>query len=256
MLSAIADFIETFDETCIRRDELIRRFGRSSVADRVKRSLSRCEPAHRCGCIWCPVCARTYRAWISSQVLALVQTGVRATIVVLNLREVAAEALTEVNIGKTLDLLRKDMTRCGFQALIGNLEAAYKPERKAWCIHVHLVVFGDVTEPLAALRAMFRARGVRRAVHDTPVTAPIRQISYQFKFVTYYRFRSNRKAYPLVRAQLDQLIEWTANIKSTDFLFLIGFQRRGSIVGGPFFNRLVQKRVRRRGDVATWRIDR
>jgi hypothetical protein len=244
------EHVRNFVETDLRAGVLLKDI-RGQIGPHLKNSvsgaaLSRCHLDGRCGCIPCPVCGRLYRIWLISQVLALMRKGVPSKNVVLLLKEADADALPTVDISKTLDRLRKELVRLGFEAVIGNLEAAYKPEKNTWVVHVHLVIFGNLDQQVKALRVAHKD-GMPNAVRVYPIRKAVRQTSYQFKFGTYYRAGRKGRAFPMKKRQLEQLFDWTSGATFTAFLLLIGFQRRGSIVPGPGFKRLLADHV------ATWR---
>ncbi len=251
--STALQHVRNFVETNLRADGLLKVI-RGRIGPHLKNSvsgaaLSRCHLDGRCGCIPCPVCGRLYRIWLIPQVLALTRKGVPSKNVILLLEEVDADALPTVDISKTLDRLRKELVRLGFGAVIGNLEVSYKPDRIKWVVHVHLVIFGDLEEQVKTLRVAYKDR-MPNAVRVYPIRKAVRQTSYQFKFATYYRAGRQGRAFPMKKRQLEQLLDWTSGAKFTDFLLLIGFQRRGSIVPGPGFERLLADHVApwRRGD--------
>ena len=250
VVQAVASSIETRRKGALHNYKFLKRCRCSENIRGELATIENCRAGARCGCWPCKICGRIYRIWLSSQVVALAQMGVPATVVTILLRVIEEDELGSVDLKREADRLRKELLRVGITAAIGGFEVAYKPLDRYWCFHVHLLVFGDTAGPLADLKASHRKAKIKRALVAQDLNDPVEQITYLFKFVTYYRFGRWRLPYPLGRRQLEQLVVWTSGANFTDFLFLLGFQRRGSISAGPAFRRLLSDR---RGDVATWR---
>ena len=112
------------------------------------------------------------------------------------------------------------------------------------------MIFGPCAEACHRLREKIK---IRRAVKVNPISASerVKQITYLFKFVTYYRHPSWRQVRPLPDQQLIELMRWRMKYRLLDHLVLIGFQRRGVIVAGPAFRRVLAPRSTRQ--METWR---
>ena len=257
-------FIEKSPEREARRKARIKILKRSIPGRASARRLEACCSSHRCGHPLCPECAYVFRVWIISQLLAIYDHGLPASTIVIRLAHVRLDALVDVDRQKLFDRLRKELLACGITCAIGHLEAAFNIDRQTWCIHVHLVVFGDVSAAIRRLRARLNSR---RGIPSRPVDGQeindsdyLTQITYSFKFQGYYRFRGRRKSYPLPPEPLGILGQWLQGVRLTDHLFALGFRRRGAIEIGEAFWRIAQRhrraesaarRIRRHDDLAT-----
>jgi hypothetical protein len=207
----------------LRRDD-----GCQHIADRIEScSGSPCESP------LCPYCARKYRRWFTGQVLRIAD-GVPGTILTLLLEEVPASRLLKVEISRLHDRLRKRLTRAGIIAAIGGTEAKYEARRESWIVHVHLVAFGVDDAAIRRLKRMAQKDGLKRPVMAQPLRDRAQQISYLQKFSTYHRpgspNRGKASSVPMHHLQIGQLARWTEVHKFKDFLFLLGFRRRGCLL--------------------------
>jgi hypothetical protein len=194
--------------------------------------ISRCTTAEPCGEILCSVCARRYRAWLTSELLHLATQPVPAFIATVLLQAVDAAQLRGVELSTLHGRVRKKLIRADVAAAIGGTEASYEAEQDRWVIHLHLLVFDSLESGRAKLRRAFGDSSLHRPVVCQPLRDRVAQLSYLQKFSTYHRPRSagskRGRAYPLKPEQVHQLASWTRRFWFTDFLFVLGLRRRGS----------------------------
>ena len=151
--------------------------------------------------------------------------------------------------------MRKRLIRAGFRAAIRGTGAAYKAGEDRWIVHLHLLVFGE-REEARQIAGRLQERRVTQTVVTAVIKDPVDQITYLQKFATCHRpgsseFGEKGRAYPLKPQQIVQLARWTENRRFEDFLFVLGFRRRGPrFVAEPGFRELLRQYERR---LATWR---
>ena len=236
---AVNDFIETYEEASHTANGTIKRLKRNADGQVAAQQLSDCrhDSKNRTRSN-CNICALYYRRLIVPQAVAYQQFGVPASAVTVLIREVPQGEIAAINLFLERDALRQRLKRSGFQACIGNMEVAYKPERQTWSLHAHLLVFGPCADACALLAERIK---LPRSVHHAPIRAScrVRQITYLFKFTTYYRHPSSPRVYPLPDERLVELANWRLRLSLADHLVLLGFQRRGAILPGPGFHRML-----------------
>ena len=243
---SVARFIERPDRVKSLQDETLKRLGRNPAMNDIVESLQNCQPGDRCCGSECGPCGRHYKIWVASQTLAYQQSGVLSKIVTVLIKEIPVGALSGVSLQLERDAFRRRLVRHGITACIGNLETAYKPERRTWVLHAHLLIFGSSASALEKLR---ESLPLPRAVDVGEIKNPVRQITYLFKFVTYYRHPSSPRPLPLPAEPLAEILRLRRRNSFADHLVLLGFQRRGAIMTGPAFECLLK---RQGADVATW----
>jgi hypothetical protein len=194
--------------------------------------ISRCTTAEPCGEILCSVCARRYRAWLTSELLHLAAQPLPAFIATVLLQAVDAAELSDVELSTLHGRLRKKLIRADVSAAIGGTEASYDAQADTWTIHLHLLVFDAFESGRAKLRRAFNDSTLDRPVVCQPLRDRPAQLSYLQKFHTYHRPGSSGsgrgRPYPLKPEQIDQLAQWTRRLRFEDFLFVLGLRRRGS----------------------------
>jgi hypothetical protein len=200
--------------------------------DLLAKSIFRCTAADPCAEILCPPCARRYRLWLTSNLLGLAAQAPPAFIATILLEAVKGPALNKIEPGILHERVRKRLIRAGVKAAIGGTEASYEAEENRWIIHLHLLVFESLELGRAQLREAFSDSNLDRAVVCQPLQDLVAQISYLQKFQTYHRpgrrgSKHRRRAYPMKPEQIGQLAQWTRRFRFEDFLFVLGFRRRG-----------------------------
>jgi hypothetical protein len=237
---------ETIPDVEGYRDKNIRALNRVGGFEDVVVSMMACSAGEPCAKILCSVCGRGYRRWLGGQALPIVK-NTHAKVVTILLQEVAAQDLPYVDVDVLHECLRKRLKRAGITAAIGGTEQTYVAAREVWVVHVHLLVFGESDAARHRLGTMMRKDGIDRPIKWQPLKDPVEQTSYIQKFPTYHRpgkpgARGKGTAYPLAPVQIGQLASWTSQYQFHDFLFLLGFRRRGStIVPTPATDALLRR---------------
>jgi hypothetical protein len=156
----------------------------------------------------------------------------RPSLQTILLEAVEGPELSKIEPGALHERARKQLTRAGIRAAIGGIEASYEAEENRWIIHLHLLVFESLEHGCAQLREAFSDSDLDRAVVCQPLQDLVAQISYLQKFQTYHRpgrrgSKNRGRAYPMKPEQIGQLAQWTRRFRFEDFLFVLGFRRRG-----------------------------
>jgi hypothetical protein len=253
---AVRDHIESPAEVARYREINLRALGAARQLWRLHRAISYCSAVHPCREFLCPHCTSDYRLWLAPELMTLAQLGPSAFVATILLQSVPGPELSDVDVRACNQMVRKRLIRAGFRAAIGGTEAAYKAGEDRWIVHMHLLVFGEREEARPRLQYAFRGVGLHRPVVTAVIKDPVDQITYLQKFATYHRpgsseFGEKGRAYPLKPRQIVQLARWTENRCFEDFLFVLGFRRRGPrFVAEPGFRELLRRYERR---LATWR---
>ena len=244
-VGVVRDFIEKKPQREALRKTRIKNLKQSVAGQVAAHRLETCCPSQRCGHPLCPECAYIFRVWIISQVVAIYDHKLPAASLVIRLEHVPLQELTGVDRLKLFERLRKELLACGITCAIGHLEAAFNVQRQAWCLHVHLVVFGDVSAAVENLKSRLKDRPEipSRPVDAQPINDAdcLKQLTYCFKFQTYYRFGWRRKPFLLAPEPLSVLSQWLQGARLTDHIFALGFRRNGSIKIGQAFRQLARQ---------------
>lgn len=256
--AAVSAHIESQRDALRWRDLNVRSLCSSMLFAALATAISDCTFEKPCRQVLCPICARRYRLWQTSETLAVISSDVPAFVATILLKAISGHELAPVSLDTLHNRLRKKLLRCGCRAAIGGTEFAYQAGDDRWIAHVHLLVLGDIDMVRPKLKEAFRNSGIERAVKCTTLRDRVEQISYLQKFATYHRPGSTRsagkaRAYPLKAAQIAQLGLMTEDKRFEDFLFLLSFRRRGAkIVAEPrtakLLNRALSKRQQNHGD--------
>ncbi len=191
-----------------------------------------------CESCCCPICTTKYRRWLSSQLLQIAKDSNVS-------KRIATLLLAEVKKGE-LNLLDLNKYRASLYALLkpkflkhhilGGFEVKYEPSTKSLILHCHLLIIGECKNAEKNLRKSFKRSHFERPVKFQKLRKnKVRQISYLLKFQTYCRINNKDgsrrgRAVMLKRAELSELICWTKRYKFSDFLFLFGARRHGSMI--------------------------
>jgi hypothetical protein len=202
-------------------------------APKIAAVVEACESDEPCNSPNCATCARSFRFAKIREVVAIAKstpgTHESATIHVATIQ---AGSLPAVDLEKVHDAFRKRLDRSGFNQsmLIGSTEAGWLPKDQVWIVHFHLLAIGVPIDAWAALKEKLADAGRKTPLMVNPLNDPECQISYNHKFVTYYRsfYGDGRsRAFPLPANRLAELAEWRAKYCFEDFQFLYGARRRG-----------------------------
>jgi hypothetical protein len=224
---------ETMDDARARRDVEIERFENIPHLAPLADELYSCSAATPCAQVYCPVCARGFRRWFTSEAL----------------RHEVETDFTVVTVALEL-MTRRDLTRCDLtlvkrsaaqrfrraapsaRVILGGIEADYRQSDDTFLVHAHLLVPLLTHHEKRALRSAFANIGVARAVRVQPLRDPVTQISYLLKFTTFHRPTlqngpSRSAAIPLPDDALRELTLWRAEYCFLDFIFMMGLRRIG-----------------------------
>jgi hypothetical protein len=199
--------------------------------------LQECRDGHYlCGQTYCPLCARTYRRYLTSELLRLHSEFVDEVRILVALLEAAPRGrLQDLEIDRHRHGLRKRLDRAelGHVPVVGGFEMIYRARTKQWVLHINLVMFGGEAKAIAKFEAGFRDNKLYRPVERVKVEDPVEQLSYVLKFATYHRPRQQRgpkkpNALPLNASEHMELVRWMARHEFTDHLFLFNVRRRGA----------------------------
>ena len=182
----------------------------------------------------CPICARTYRRWLTGQLLRLAsKTTKRIDILTVLLEKAPPDKIDTLSPKAWPAKLRKRLDRAGLSdvPVIGGFEMIYKADLKSWVLHINLVIFNGSLQALNAFEATFKSSGIKTPTHRAPLQNAPEQLSYVSKFTTYHRPRAqsggtNAPAVPLNPKQHHALMTWMS-IQFQDFLFLHNARRQG-----------------------------
>ncbi len=190
-----------------------------------------------CESYCCPICTSKYRRWLSSQLLQIAEeSNVSMRIATLLLAEVKKGELNLLDLNKykarLYALLKPKFLK---HHILGGFEVKYEPSTKSWILHCHLLVIGNCKKAIKKLRKSFKRSNFERPVKFQILKNNVRQISYLLKFQTYFRINKKdesgrRRTVMLKKTELSELICWTKRYKFSNFLFLFGARRHGSVI--------------------------
>jgi hypothetical protein len=180
--------LETLAETEALNAEFVQAL--TNRAPKIAAVVEACESDAPCNSPNCATCARSFRRGKIREVLAIAKanpgTHECATIY---LATIPAGSLPAIDLKKVHDAFRKRLNRCGFNQsmLIGSTEAGWSSKDQIWVLHVHVLAVGVSTDAWAALEEKLADTDRKIPLKVQPLKDPERQISYNHKFVTYYR---------------------------------------------------------------------
>jgi hypothetical protein len=179
-------------------------------------AIFKCEIQNPCAEILCPLCARRYRLWLTSELLHLTARGPPAFVATILLDAVPGPALRGIEPRILHDRVRQRLKRAGVWVAIGGTEASFDASKNRWIVHLHLLVFGSLERMRPELRDAFRNPDLDRPVLCQPLRNRAAQTSYLQKFLTCHRpgqpdFRGKGRAYPMKQDKIDQLARWTGS---------------------------------------------
>jgi hypothetical protein len=193
---------------------------------------------YQCDKTYCPQCARTFRHYLTGQLLRLnseFEGEVRILVVLL---ETAPKGkLLKLEIKRYQHSLRKRLARAGLGEVpvIGGFEMYYRARSKEWVLHVNLAIFGGNEKALRKFEDGFPGDEIYRPVRRDDLHDDAEQLSYILKFTTYHRPHQQRgskkaKAVPLNPAEHFELVRWMAQYEFSDHLLLFNARRRGASI--------------------------
>jgi hypothetical protein len=201
--------------------------------------LEDCLDGHYdCEKTYCPRCARTFRRYITGELLRLHSGSKSKTWILVVLLEAASRGRPQgLQIDRYRHLLRKRLDRAGLAhvPVVGGFEMIYRARSKQWVLHINLAMFGGDEEAIEKFAEGFQGRGLDRPVERVLVKDRVEQLSYVLKFTTYHRPHQQSgskkaKALPLNSAQHLELVSWMDQYEFSDHLFLFNARRRGASI--------------------------
>jgi hypothetical protein len=193
---------------------------------------------YHCEKSYCPRCARTFRRYVTGELLRLHSESKSKTWFLVVLLEAGPRgSLRDLQIDRYRHSLRKRLDRAGLThvPVVGGFEIVYRSRTKQWVLHVNLVMFGGDEKAMAKFEDGFRDGGLFRPVERAAVKDPAEQLSYVLKFTTYHRPHQQlgskkAKAVPLNPSEHLELVDWMARYEFSDHLFLFNARRRGASI--------------------------
>lgn len=224
---------ETVDDARARRDADLERFERIAGLAEVADLLWDCSGDSPCAQVYCPICGRRFRRWLTGQGLRL-QAELDLEVITVALELAPTNRLTDCDLLLVKRRAAQRVRRAAPSAkfVLGGIEAEYRQGDDSFLIHAHLLVSQLPPDQLEALRSAFADIDVMRAVKVQELRDPAAQISYLLKFTTFHRPGSQNgsrrpRAIPLPDHALKQLTLWRARHGFFDFLFMMGLRRCG-----------------------------
>lgn len=181
--------------------------------------LNSCVEESPCESAACPVCFRSHRINVISELVKICNKRKEWRIVTLiyYFEQMDDKNVMSFDLSQLKDLLRKQLKRAGFKELvIGSFEMDYHTESNCWMPHLHLLVKHDEAAEEKLRKAMNSKKNMqsRNGVINRPILIQglnnkVKQISYLYKsmwsrievFSTGTRER-NTKKYRLEQEQL------------------------------------------------------
>ncbi|CAJ0882920.1 hypothetical protein AMST5_03382 [freshwater sediment metagenome] len=224
---------ETVRDVRERRDQAVGRCTAIEGLGFLAEQLESCTLEAPCMSVSCPRCGRKFRRWIVAQALPFYRK-LDLQWVTVALELVPADRLIEVDLLKLKRRTSQRIRRTAPSAsvVLGGIEAEYLADEDAFLVHGHFLISRLPKEEEAAFRAAFRKIDRAHPVRIDPLNDPLKQISYSFKYATYYRPGKQTGPYrprpvPLPDGPLMDLSIWRAHYTFLDFVFMMGVRRRG-----------------------------
>lgn len=210
------DRFETVADARVRRYADIDRFESIQGLEQVVDRLSACSAQSPCAQVYCAICARLFRRWLTGQALRH-QRAADLLVLTVALELVPSKRLAKCDLPVVKRRAAQRFRRAAPSAefVLGGVEAEYRQGDDAFLVHAHLLVSPLPRDELDALRSAFASIDVLRPVKLQKLKDAPRQISYLLKFVTFHRPGSQKgscraTAIPLPDHALKQLILWRA----------------------------------------------
>jgi len=251
----LPDKFETLQQAKLWRSLIIRDIARVSPDHAALPSLSGCEKA-RCGLEGCPVCRRTFRRQLASEINRLgVNEGVWTAVTYIPRKwRFRADDLHEVDlrkvVGRTLQALRRQPFLRTL-VIVGGIDISWEVHDNGagyWQLHIHVLVRADDTRELElAFRSAFRPEPTSRRPYTSSACDPedffdVLTYGYKNRFERNSHYdetrlrldgapRRNSRTFSLSRDQSRMLAEWLLHSRVGSRLILVGIRRtnrRGS----------------------------
>jgi hypothetical protein len=179
---------ETMADARARRETELDRFERIAGLGHVADRLFGCCAESPCAEVYCPICARLFRRWLTGQALRH-QPDLDLVAITVALELVANKKLRTLDLRVLKRRASQRIRRAAPSArfVLGGIEADYRQNDDSFLVHAHLLIPRLPRDELTALRSTFADIGVTRAVKAQPLRDPPAQISYVLKFTSFHR---------------------------------------------------------------------
>lgn len=225
---------ETVADSLSRRDAELARFKKIAGLTHVVDRIFDCSASSPCAEVNCPMCTRSFRRWLTGQALQYSES-ISLEVYTLALELVPRGKLENCDLPVVKDRVAQRFRRAALSVkfVLGGIEAEYQHSNDAFIVHAHLLVSQLPRDEKKALRSAFANIDAKRTAKIQPLRDAPRQISYLLKFATYHRPGSQTgsrraAAFPLPDHALKALTLWRARHSLMDFVFMMGFRRKGS----------------------------
>ncbi len=194
-------------------------------------NLIKCVSIENCRVPYCQMCGRNFRRWAVEALTPLALSASQAVVATILHDKIPCGQLATLSPSEIKAQNRATVLRAGFpnSMIFGGLEVAYKDDLEVWISHSHWCITDPDQTSLDRLRELCNQFG-SRSVFVQQFRDPLPQISYLTKFFTYHRPMTatgerSRRAFPLPKRQLFELLDWYGNYDFEDFLFLFRARR-------------------------------
>jgi hypothetical protein len=228
-------------ERSVRIDDLDH-FG-SADHRRLARILRSCDKSRRCLLSVCPLCMRRLRLWWANESLKFWHRypGLIFVTLIDAGQIVAADQLQTLHPKRLNDALRQRLHRIPINApVLGGLDLDFDEKSGIWRPHHHLIVPASQESKIRNVKDRFyqRTREVYAPVRIEPVRDHAKPMSYCLKgfsprIVRFKDSSGNPRTRPcrLKGPMHADWLLWKSQFSGTDFLFLFGVRRIGSVLG-------------------------
>jgi hypothetical protein len=209
---------------------------RSVVGDNnyIAACLQRCRAGElECGQSLCPICGRHFRRWFIGELFRVTKGNQRVQVYTVLLKKAPKNEIDTLDPTPFKHSLRKRLVRCGLGSVpvIGGFEIVYKADKRAWVLHINLVVLGGDEKARKTFEESFKGGDIDRPIMGAVLSDAHEQLSYILKFTTYHRPHEQHgshkaRALPLNPREHHALLKWMAQFEFQDFLFLMNAKRQ------------------------------
>jgi len=191
---------------------------------------------HRCGLAICPRCARDTRLRLLNWAESAPHS--EAALVTSYLKSVAFGDLCGADLERLKRNFRQQLVRGGVgMKALGGIETAWEAATSSWLIHAHHIALDLQPEDRSRLKDVAKSLSRPRAIKVQPIKEGELDYTatYCLKLGLMVSSRSNAKSRRNFRIRMPsapatELAEFLAGHGPDDFLFPIGFRRRGASI--------------------------
>lgn len=229
---------ETYKDVCREADTRADMLEAYSNLAWVIEELRTCDGGEEgCELPICPVCLREHRKRSFREISEQFRNRKCSLLTVL-LHSVPRGDLQHLKPSSVKQQLEKMLRRAGFSMAFGGIEIEWKPKKKRWLVHAHLVGLDIDEKAIKALRKKLKKRPeIKRPLMRQKVKDRDKQLSYLTKVVTYFRlpkeelkklpyrnsFKKNKRRLP--PDLFVELTSWYLKASFTDLSIRIGARK-------------------------------